>query len=79
MTSHQRSAPDRPPVAYLYSGILEDPYDQAVQARRAHKMARERYEGLTKAELSDQLAKRELPKTGNVDALIGRLVEADSK
>ena len=49
------------------------------QARRAHKKARERYEGLTKTELSDQLAKRELPKTGNVDALIERLVEADSK
>ena len=52
---------------------------QREQARRAHKRARERYEGLTKAELSDQLAKRELPKTGNVDALIERLVEADSK
>ena len=52
---------------------------QSEQARRAHKRARERYEGLTKAELSDQLAKRELPKTGNVDALIERLVEADSK
>ncbi len=52
---------------------------QREQARRAHKRARERYEGLTKAELSDQLAKRELPKTGNVDALIERLVKADSK
>ena len=52
---------------------------QREQARRAHKKARERYEGLTKAELSDQLAKRELPKTGNVDVLIERLVEADSK
>ena len=49
------------------------------QARRAHKKARERYEGLTKTELSDQLAKRELPKTGNVDVLIERLVKADSK
>jgi len=49
------------------------------QARRAHKRARERYEGRTKAELSDQLAKRGLPKTGNVDELIERLVEADSK
>ena len=49
------------------------------QARRAHKKARERYEGLTKAQLSEQLTKRELPKTGNVDALIERLVEADSK
>jgi hypothetical protein len=52
---------------------------QREKARRAHNRARERYEGLTKAELSDQLAKRELPKTGNVDALIERLVEADSK
>ena len=49
------------------------------QARRAHKRARERYEGLTKAELGDQLAKRELPKTGNVDDLIERLVEADGR
>jgi hypothetical protein len=49
------------------------------QARQAHKRARERYEGLTKAELSDQLAKRRLPKTGNVDDLIERLVEADSR
>jgi len=49
------------------------------QARRAHEEARQRYEGLTKAELSDQLAKRQLPKSGNVDELIERLVEADSK
>jgi hypothetical protein len=52
---------------------------QREQARRAHERARERYEGLAKAELSDLLAKRELPKTGNVDELIERLVEADSK
>ena len=49
------------------------------QAKRAHDQARERYEGLTKAELSDQLDKRHLPKTGNVDELVERLVEADSK
>ncbi len=49
------------------------------QARQAHDQARERYEGLTKAELSDRLAERDLPKTGNVDELIERLVEADSK
>ena len=49
------------------------------QARRAHERARQRYEGLPKAELSDLLAKRELPKTGNIDELIERLVEADSK
>ena len=54
-------------------------YAERQQARQAHDKARERYEGLTKAELSDLLAKRHLPKTGNVDELIERLVEADSK
>ena len=49
------------------------------QARQAHERARQRYEGLPKAELSDLLAKRDLPKTGNIDELIERLVEADSK
>jgi hypothetical protein len=49
------------------------------QARHAHDKARERYEGLTKAELSDRLDQRHLPKTGNVDELVERLVEADSK
>ncbi len=41
--------------------------------------ARKAYEGLTKAELGDRLAERGLPKTGNVDDLIDRLVEADNK
>ena len=49
------------------------------QARQARDQARDRYEGQTKAELSDQLAERDLPKTGNVDELIERLVEADTK
>ena len=49
------------------------------QARQAHDKAREHYQGFTKAELSDQLAKRQLPKSGNIDELIERLVEADSK
>jgi hypothetical protein len=48
-------------------------------AREAHEKARARYEGLAKAELSDLLAKRDLPKTGNVDELVERLVEADGK
>jgi hypothetical protein len=48
-------------------------------ARRAHERARQRYEGLPKAQLSDLLAKRDLPKTGNIDELIERLVEADSR
>ena len=49
------------------------------QARQARDQARERYEGLTKAELSDRLAERDLPKTGNIDELTERLIEADSK
>jgi len=48
-------------------------------AKQAHEQAREPYQGLTKAELSDRLAERELPKTGTVEELIERLVEADSK
>jgi hypothetical protein len=48
-------------------------------ARQAHQRARERYEGLTKAELSDLLAKRGLPKSGNVNELVDRLAEADEK
>src|SRR5271154_4034241 len=50
---------------------------ERAQARHAHEMARVRYEGLTKAELSDLLGQRDLPKTGNVDELVERLVEAD--
>jgi hypothetical protein len=49
------------------------------QVRQAHERARQRYEGLPKAQLSDLLAKRDLPRTGNIDELIERLVEADSK
>ena len=49
------------------------------KARQEHERARARYEGLTKAELSDLLARRDLPKTGNVDELIERLAEADGK
>lgn len=48
-------------------------------AKEAHEKAREPYVGLTKAELSEQLAARELPKTGNLDELIERLVESDEK
>ncbi len=49
------------------------------QAKHAHDQARERYEGLTKAELSDLLEQRHLPKTGTVDELVERLAEADGK
>jgi uncharacterized protein with WD repeat len=52
---------------------------QREHARQAHQRARQRYEGLPKAQLSDLLAKRDLPKTGNIDQLIERLVEADRR
>jgi hypothetical protein len=47
-------------------------------AKQAREQAREPYEGLTKAELSDQLAERGLPKTGTVEELIERLVGSDN-
>ena len=48
-------------------------------ARQAHARARARYQGRPKAELSDLLAQRDLPKTGTIDELIERLAEADSR
>jgi hypothetical protein len=48
-------------------------------AKQAKEQAREPYESLTKAELSDILAERELPKSGTVEELIERLVSADSE
>ena len=47
-------------------------------AKQAREQAREPYEGLTKAELSDQLSERGLAKTGTVEELIERLVSADN-
>jgi len=52
---------------------------ERAEARQVRKEARQQYEGLTKAELSDLLAERELPKSGTVDELIDRLVSADSQ
>ncbi len=49
------------------------------QAKEAHQQARAPYEGKTKAELSDLLAERDLAKTGNLDELVERLVEDDTK
>jgi F0F1-type ATP synthase membrane subunit b/b' len=49
------------------------------ERKEARDTARERYEGLTKAELSEQVAERDLPKTGTVDELVARLVEDDTK
>jgi dsDNA-specific endonuclease/ATPase MutS2 len=49
------------------------------ERKEAHEKARERYAAATKAELAEQAAKRDLPKTGTVEELIERLVEADTK
>jgi len=49
------------------------------RVRAARKAAREKYEGLTKAELVEHLSSRDLPKTGNVDELVERLVDADTE
>jgi hypothetical protein len=59
-------------AASALSGAVREQADTAARARA-------RYEGMTKAGLTDLLAKRDLPKTGNVDELIERLVEADGK
>jgi hypothetical protein len=61
------------------SGDGGRPEPHLEQRRQAHEKARARYEGMTKAELSDLLAERNLPKTGNVDELVERLAEADGK
>jgi len=52
---------------------------ERARSRQAHQRARERYEGMTRAELSDLLAKRDLPKTGKVDELVERLVQSDNR
>jgi hypothetical protein len=52
---------------------------ERAEQKEARDKAAERYEALTKAELSEQAAKRDLPKTGTVDELVARLVEADTK
>ena len=49
------------------------------QSKKDHQKAREPYAGLTKSELTEQLAERGLPRSGNVDELIERLVGADSE
>jgi prophage DNA circulation protein len=48
-------------------------------AREARAEARERYEEMRKADLVEELGRRGLTKTGNVDELVERLVEDDTK
>lgn len=49
------------------------------RSRQVHQRARQRYEGMTKSELSALLERRDLPKTGSHDELVDRLVEADAR
>jgi hypothetical protein len=49
------------------------------KARQERQAAQERYQDLNKSELSEELARRELPKTGTIDELVERLVDADTK
>ena len=58
--------------------IKQAEHAAARRAKRAvHDAAEERYQNMTKAELSDELAKRDLVKTGNVDDLRERLIDDD--
>jgi Ran GTPase-activating protein (RanGAP) involved in mRNA processing and transport len=52
---------------------------QREERKEAEEKARAPHAELTKAELSELAAKRNLPKTGTVDELVARLVEADAK
>jgi hypothetical protein len=47
------------------------------QKREARDAAARRYQDMTKVELSDELEKRDMPKTGNVDELRERLIDSD--
>ena len=57
--------------------VAREQLDRMTQA--AQEQAAKGYEALTKAELQDELGRRNLPKTGNVDELRARLVEDDHK
>jgi hypothetical protein len=47
------------------------------QKRAARDAAAERYQEMTKVELSEELERRGMPKTGNVDELRDRLIQND--
>ncbi len=56
-----------------------DSVKRAAQERAAQEQAAKKYEQLAKVELADELDRRDLPKTGNVDELRARLIEDDRK
>jgi hypothetical protein len=75
-------------TAQEQTAVLEDVQEQArreaqaaerAAAREARAEARERYEEMRKADLVEELGRRGLTKTGNVDELVERLVEDDTK
>jgi len=51
---------------------------EAHERQQARKAAREHYRNLSKNELSDEAAQRNLRKTGTIDELVDRLVEDDT-
>ena len=52
---------------------------ERTRSRQLHQRARQRYQDMTKSELSELLEKRNLPKSGNHDELVDRLAEADAR
>jgi hypothetical protein len=60
------------------TGRLIREHNDAV-AQAATDQIADKYGDKTKAELQDELARRDLPKTGNVEELRNRLVEDDQK
>lgn len=52
---------------------------EETERQAAHDLLAAQYEGLTKAELSKEAAKRNLSKVGTVSQLIERLIEDDTK
>jgi len=56
---------------------IREQADAIATARR--EQARARYDGLSKTELTELLAQRDLPRTGTNDELINRLVDADGQ
>jgi hypothetical protein len=61
--------------------VVEDVLGQQAQALEQAKQesARRPYQGLSKAELGSIVERRNLPKSGTVEELIDRLVEADRR
>ena len=60
--------------------VTEAAREQAESAKQeAYQQAAEKYQDMTKAELQDELGRRDLPKTGTVDELRERLIADDQQ